>query len=113
EGTELSGLAASIFDGCHFLYVSEPPVIEQGGENGPFVIVDVVVDVEAPSGNYTFHTESGNAGNVEMQRDGETVTSLEYAWMTTIGGGASYVFDFPGVLSIEVTREMGTSSRFG
>jgi hypothetical protein len=110
---DLSGLPDAMFDGCHALVVDAASVIEEGGEYGRFVIATLTIDEQAPSGTYTFYTDSGNTGSVVMRRDGEVVDTLEYAWSTTVGDGESYVFDFLGVVSFEVTRGMGTSNLFG
>lgn len=110
---DLGGLGEAIFDGCHAVSVSEVAQIEQGGEYGPFTITALDVAVTAAGGTYTFYAESGNAGSVELRFEGEAVDTLEYAWTTTVGGGASYTFEFPGVVSFEVTRSMGTSNLFG
>lgn len=110
---DLGGLAEEIFDGCHAVNVSEVAQIEQGGEYGLYTITALSVAENAPGGTYTFYTESGNAGSVELRLEGEAVDTLEYAWTTTVGGGASYTFEFPGVVSFEVTRSMGTSNLFG
>jgi hypothetical protein len=79
---------------------------------GAILVDAVVVDPAAPSGTYTFFAESGNAGQVELRRDGSAVATLDYDWRVTIGGGESFTFEFPALMSLTVTRSMGTSNLF-
>jgi hypothetical protein len=110
---DLSALDESIFDGCHAVVVTEAPLVVEGAEYGPFRLVNLVIDDAAPSGIYTFFASSGNSGQVELRRDGVLVETLDYDWMTTIGGGTSFEFDFPGLVSFSIERPMGTSNLFG
>ncbi len=109
---DLSALDDSILDGCHVVEISAPIEIVAGATYGPFLVEELIVSEDLPSGTYTFSTESGNTGSVTLLRDGEVYDSLDYPWQTTIGGGASYTFDFGGSLILTVTRGMGTSNLF-
>jgi hypothetical protein len=110
---DLTGLGDSIFDGCHLLVVEPRLSLSAGLAYGPFVLEELTVGAELPSGTYTFYTSTGNTGSVDLLRDGEVYDSLEYEWRTTIGSGASFTFDFSGVLQLTVTRAIGTSNLFG
>jgi hypothetical protein len=109
---DFSALDESLFDGCHTIAVEGSSEISEGEAYGSILVEDLTLDPDAEAGVYTFVTESGNAGVVELRRDGEMVDTLTYAWTTTIGGGESFTFEFPGVLNLTVTREMGTSNLF-
>jgi hypothetical protein len=109
----LAGLDDAMFDGCHHVVAAAATSINAAQTYGAILVEAVTIDPSAPSGTYTFFAASGNAGQVELRRDGSAVTTLDYAWMTSIGGGDSFVFEFPGLLSLGVTRAMGTSNLFG
>jgi hypothetical protein len=110
--SDLSDLDESIFDGCHKIVVIEAPLIEEGATYGAFQLVDLVIDDDAAPGTYTFYAESGNTGEVELRLNGEAIDSLSYNWMTTVGGDMSFTFEFPGVVTFDVERPMGTSNLF-
>jgi hypothetical protein len=110
---DLSALDESLFDGCHLIEVGAGIEIEANQSYGDFLVEEIVVDDDAANGSYTFFAGSGNDGTVELRLDGVALTTLDYPWQTTIGGGASFTFEFPGVLSLTVTRPAGTSNLFG
>jgi hypothetical protein len=110
---DLSLLAETIFNGCFFVRVEAAPTIEEGLELGFFVIEDLTVEASAAAGTYTLYAESGNAGSVELRRDGELVDTLVYDWTTTIDVDMGFTFVFPDVVSITVRRTMGSSNLFG
>ncbi|MDH5671286.1 MAG: hypothetical protein OEZ06_04005 [Myxococcales bacterium] len=41
------------------------------------------------------------------------IQTLGYAWVTTVGNGMNFTFNFSGYLSITVTRATGTSNLYG
>ncbi len=110
--TTLAGLAESIFDGCHRIVVTGTTSIESGQVYGGILVEAVELDASAPSGTYTFFSASGNAGQVEARRDGVTAATLGYDWTVAIGAGDSFSFEFPDLLTLTVTRAMGTSNLF-
>jgi hypothetical protein len=109
---DLGGLGESLFDGCHFVLVEAAIQLVEGEVYDVILLEELVIEPDAPSGTYTFFAESGNAGVVELRLDGAAVDTLEYAWQTSIGGGNSFTFEFPGVVMLTVTRPMGTSNLF-
>ncbi len=112
EQVDLTGLGDSVFDGCHLVVVEDAAPIVEGGIYGSILVESVDVDASAQAGVYTFYTHPGDAGSVELRRDGKLVDTLAYDWTTTIGNGDSFTFVFPGVVSLTVTRPMGTSNLF-
>lgn len=113
DQTDLSALDQSVFDGCHLFQVEEAGAFELGGIYGGFEITALTLDPTAPTGTYTFFAQTGNAGEVQLLRDGVVVDTLSYVWGTTIGNGGTYTFHFSGVVSFTVDRPMGTSNLFG
>lgn len=109
---DLSTLDDSIFDGCHTIVAEASRGIEAGETYGQILLEMLDVDPDAESGIYTFYTESGDAGVVELRRDGTAIDSLEYDWQTMIGNDNLFTFTFPGVMALTVTRAMGGSNLF-
>ncbi len=62
------------------------------------------VNRDAPAGTYTFLSSSGNAGLVELKRDGEVIDTLSYDWQAKVGAGKTYTFEFTDYLSLTVTK---------
>ncbi len=110
---DLSDLGSTLFDGCHLVTVTAAEGIMEDGTYGPYVLEELTVDGSAPAGTYTLYAEAGNAGSVELRLDGEVVDTLTYPWQTIIGGGDSFTFEFPDLVTFTVTRAMGTSNLFG
>jgi hypothetical protein len=108
----LENLGASVFDGCHLVDVKDFTTVMEGEQYGPILVEDLTIDPGAASGTYTFFVESGNTGSVELRRNGVAVDTLTYAWTSSIGDGNSFTFEFPEVLTLQVTRAMGTSNLF-
>ncbi len=109
---DLSALSASLFDGCHQVIITAAEVVQEGGTYGAYQIESLVLDDDAEPGTYTFYAETGNAGSVVVHKDGEEFLTLQYDWMTTVGGGESFTFVFDGLAELTVTRSMGTSNLF-
>ncbi len=113
DASDLSDLGSTVFDGCHLVTVTAAQEVMKGGTYGPYVLEEFTVDESAPVGTYTLYAEAGNAGSVELRLDGEAVETLTYPWQTMIGGGDSFTFEFPDLVTFTVTRAMGTSNLFG
>lgn len=111
--SDFTRLHESLFDNCHGLTIEAAGAVTVGGVYGGYEVLDITADGAAPAGAYTFFAATGNAGSVELRRDGQAVSTLDYPWQQMVGGGLDYTFDFPGVVAITVTRPSGNSNLFG
>ena len=69
-----------------------------------YKVTALSVNRDAPPGTYTFLSSSGNAGLVELKRDGEVIDTLSYDWQAKVGAGKTYTFEFTDYLSLTVTK---------
>lgn len=112
EHGDLSYLEQSIFDGCHYISVTEDTPIVVGETYGGFRVEAVSTDADLTSGTYSFFVESGNTGVVALRRDGVSVEMLSYDWQSTMGPDITYTFEFLTGMTLTVTRPVGSSNLF-
>jgi len=77
-----------------------------GATYGGFVLVSIT-DRGAPAGTYTILGAGDRGPTVDALRDGTVVSTIPYAWTTTIGSvgsGLEYTFSFPGLFDVVIAK---------